>query len=196
MIEYNTSLPKLEMREYGRNIQNLINYCSKIEDREERNSCANAIAEIMLQQFPELKDEEENNRKVWEHINMISGYKLDIDYPCEVMKEGEARPIPEKIPYSKKSDKYRVYGSNLVRMIKEISLMDGGIEKDKIIFLVANQMKKLLVSVNADSVTDQKVFNDIREITGGSIDINPESYRLNDYIGVVVPKDLKKKKKK
>lgn len=196
MIEYNTSLPKLEMREYGRNIQNLINYCSKIEDREERNSCANAIAEIMLQQFPELKDEEENNRKVWEHINMISGYKLDIDYPCEVMKEGEARPIPEKIPYSKKSDKYRVYGSNLVRMIKEISLMDGGIEKDKIIFLVANQMKKLLVSVNADSVTDQKVFNDIREITGGSIDINPESYRLNDYIGVAVPKDLKKKKKK
>lgn len=196
MIEYNTSLPKLEMREYGRNIQNLINYCSKIEDREERNSCANAIAEIMLQQFPELKDEEENNRKVWEHINMISDYKLDIDYPCEVMKEGEARPIPEKIPYSKKSDKYRVYGSNLVRMIKEISLMDGGIEKDKIIFLVANQMKKLLVSVNADSVTDQKVFNDIREITGGSIDINPESYRLNDYIGVAVPKDLKKKKKK
>ena len=196
MIEYNTSLPKLEMREYGRNIQNLINYCSKIEDREERNSCANAIAEIMLQQFPELKDEEENNRKVWEHINMISGYKLDIDYPCEVMKEGEARPIPEKIPYSKKSDKYRVYGSNLVRMIKEISSMDGGIEKDKIIFLVANQMKKLLVSVNADSVTDQKVFNDIREITGGSIDINPESYRLNDYIGVAVPKDLKKKKKK
>lgn len=196
MIEYNTSLPKLEMREYGRNIQNLINYCSKIEDQEERNSCANAIAEIMLQQFPELKDEEENNRKVWEHINMISGYKLDIDYPCEVMKEGEARPIPEKIPYSKKSDKYRVYGSNLVRMIKEISLMDGGIEKDKIIFLVANQMKKLLVSVNADSVTDQKVFNDIREITGGSIDINPESYRLNDYIGVAVPKDLKKKKKK
>ena len=196
MIEYNTSLPKLEMREYGRNIQNLINYCSKIEDREERNSCANAIAEIMLQQFPELKDEEENNRKVWEHINMISGYKLDIDYPCEVMKEGEARPIPEKIPYSKKSVKYRVYGSNLVRMIKEISLMDGGIEKDKIIFLVANQMKKLLVSVNADSVTDQKVFNDIREITGGSIDINPESYRLNDYIGVAVPKDLKKKKKK
>lgn len=196
MIEYNTSLPKLEMREYGRNIQNLINYCSKIEDREERNSCANAIAEIMLQQFPELKDEEENNRKVWEHINMISNYKLDIDYPCEVMKEGEARPIPEKIPYSKKSDKYRVYGSNLVRMIKEISLMDGGIEKDKIIFLVANQMKKLLVSVNADSVTDQKVFNDIREISGGSIDINPESYRLNDYIGVAVPKDLKKKKKK
>lgn len=196
MVEYNTALPKLEMREYGRHIQKLINHCASIEDREERNNCAYAIAEIMVHLFPDLKSEDDRNRKVWDHINMISGFKLDIDFPCDVIKEDEIRPAPEKIPYSRKSDRFRVYGNNLIKMIKEISKMEGGIEKDRIIFLVANQMKKLLVTVNNDNATDQRVFNDIREISGGLIDIDAESYRLNDYIGVATSHEGKKKKKK
>lgn len=194
-MEYNTSMPKLEMREYGRHIQKLISHCVSIEDREERNKCAFSIAQIMQQLFPELNEDSENNRKVWDHIRIISDFKLDIDYPCDVITQSELQPKPEKIPYSIKTDRYRVYGSNLVKMIKEISEMDGGIEKDRIIFLVANQMKKLLVSENADSATDKRVFNDIREISGGAIDIQPESYRLNEYIGII-PQEGKKKKKK
>ena len=81
-------------------------------------------------------------------------------------------------------------------MIKEISNMEGGVDKDRLIFIVANQMKKLLINVNADSATDRRVFNDIREITRGGIDIDPESYRLNEYIGVSLPHEGKKKKKK
>ncbi|MCH5227442.1 MAG: DUF4290 domain-containing protein [Muribaculaceae bacterium] len=196
MIEYNTALPKLEMREYGRNIQKLVDHCVAIQDRDERNRCAQAIADIMMQLFPELKSDTDNNRKIWEHLNIISGFKLDIDFPCEVLGENELRPAPATIPYSHKSERFRVYGSNLIKMIKEISKMEGGVDKDRLIFLVANQMKKLLVSVNADSATDRRVFNDIREITSGGIDIDPESYRLNDYIGVVSPQEGKKKKKK
>ena len=74
--------------------------------------------------------------------------------------------------------------------------MEGGVDKDRLIFLVANQMKKQLININADSATDKRVFNDIREITGMGIDIDPESYRLNEYIGVSVPQEGKKKKKK
>lgn len=196
MVEYNTSLPKLEMREYGRNIQKLINYCASLEDKEERNKCAYAIADIMVNLFPELNGEDPSSRKVWDHINMIAGFNLDIDFPCEVLSQEELRPIPHKIPYPEKTEKYRVYGSNLVAMIKEISKMDGGVDKDRMIFLVANQMKKQLITINADAATDRRVFNDIREITGGGIDIDYDTYRLNDYIGVVSPQEVKKKKKK
>lgn len=196
MIEYNTSLPKLEMREYGRNIQKLVDHCLMIEDREERNRCARSIADVMIQLFPELSGENNTNRKVWDHINVISGFKLDIDYPCEVLSENEMRPHPAKIPYAKKSDRFRVYGHNLVKMIQEISEMEGGVEKDQLIFLVANQMKKLLISENNDSATDKRVFQDIREISRGRIDIDGESYRLNEYIGISNHQEGKKKKKK
>lgn len=196
MVEYNTALPQLHMREYGRHIQKLVDHCISVADREERTKCAYAVAEIMIQLFPELGAEGVNGRKVWDHINMMADFKLDIDFPCEVLKESEIKPAPGKIPYSKKHDRFRVYGSNLVRMIKEISAMPGGVDKDQLIFLVANQMKKLLVTVNADSATDRRVFNDIRDITGGAIDIDAETYRLNEYIGVENPQNGKKKKKK
>ena len=195
-MEYNTALPKLEMREYGRHIQKLINHCVSIPDKEERNKCAYAIADIMVNLFPELNGEEPHSRKVWDHINLISGYKLDVDFPVEVLSINEMKTPPGNIPYPKKTDRFRVYGSNLVNMIKEISNMDGGIEKDRLIFLVANQMKKLLISENADSATDRRVFNDIREITGGGINIDSDTYRLNEYIGVALQQEGKKKKKK
>lgn len=195
-MEYNTAMPKLEMREYGRNIQKLIDYCVALEDKEERTKCAKSIAEIMSKLFPDLKGDEENNRKVWDQINIISGFKLDIDFPCEVLGENEQRPHPTKIPYSHKSDRFRVYGSNLIRMIREISEMEGGSDKDNLIFLVANQMKKLLINVNADVATDVRVFKDIKEISGGRIDIDAESYRLNEYIGISPAGEGKKKKKK
>lgn len=196
MVEYNTNLPKLEMREYGRNIQKLIEHCCTIEDREERTKMAFAIAEVMVQLFPDLSGDDIKNKRVWDHINVISGFKLDIDFPNEVLSQPELRPEAKKIPYSVKTDRFRVYGNNLVRMIKEISSMEGGVDKDKLIFLVANQMKKLLINIDADSATDRRVFNDIREISGGRIDIAPETYRLNEYIGIANPQDNKKKKKK
>lgn len=196
MIAYNTSLPKLEMREYGRHIQQLVNHCINIPEREERTKFAYSIVRVMLDLFPELQGEDIESRKVWDHINLMADFKLDIDFPCDVLTAAEIRPQPEKIPYARKSDRFRVYGMNLVRMIKEISNMEGGVEKDRLIFLIANQMKKLLVTENAESATDRRVFNDIREITGGGIDIDPESYKLNEYIGVATSPEGKKKKKK
>ena len=89
MIEYNTSLPKLEMREYGRHIKKLVDYCLTIEDREERTKFAQSIADVMTQLFPELKNGDETMKIVWNHLNMISGFKLYIDFPCEVLDKNE-----------------------------------------------------------------------------------------------------------
>ena len=195
MIKYNTEMPQLLMREYGRNMQKLVEHCMSIEDKEERTKFAYSIANIMGRLFPETAGENEKNRIVWDHINMMSGFKLDIDFPVEVLKENESRPKPEKISYNKKLDQFRSYGNNIIRMIREVAAMEGGVEKDNLIFLIANQMKKLLVTVNSDSVTDKRIFKDIKEISGGVIDIDANNYKLNDYIGIS-PTETKKKKKK
>lgn len=196
MITYNTALPKLSLREFGRNIQKLVEHCVSIEDREERTRFAYSIAKIMIRLFPEHNGEDINNPKVWDNLNLISDFKLDIDFPCEVISENEFHPKPSKIPYARKSDRYRVYGDNIVKMIREVSRMEGGVEKDKMIFLIANQMKKLLMNVNVDSATDARVIKDLNDISGGAIKIDPSTYKLNDYIGVVNANDNKKKKKK
>ena len=196
MIKNNTQLPKLSMREYGRNIQKLLEHAITIEDREERTRFVYSIASIMTRLFPDLTGDDVNNRQVWDHINVMSNFKLDIDFPCEVLTETELRPSPSRIPYSKKSDEFRCYGDNIIGMIREISNMEGGPEKDQLIFLVANQMKKLLLKENSDNSVDHRVFKDIKDISGGRIDIDAQTYRLNEYIGVVNQPEGKKKKKK
>ena len=80
MIPYNTSEAILVLPEYGRNIQRLIDHCVMIEDKEERTRCAYAIADVMATLFPSIVGEKGNRQKIWDHINIMSKFELDIDF--------------------------------------------------------------------------------------------------------------------
>lgn len=194
-IPYNTSEKKLVLPEYGRNIQRMVDRCVEMEDKEERTRCAYSIADSMAVLFPSAVGENGDMKKIWDHINIMSGFNLDIDFPCEVLTKEQLQPKAKDIPYSKNISRFRQYGKDVQQMIEKVSDMENCVEKDQLIFLIANQMKKLLVTQNPEGVSDSKVFNDIREISKGKIAIDGENYRLNEYIGVAVPAKGKKKKK-
>lgn len=196
MIPYNTSEPQLLMPEYGRNIQRMIDHCVMIEDRDERTRCAFAISDIMATLFPSMVGDKGDRQKIWDHINVMARFELDIDFPCEVIGADQLTPGHQKIPYSTTFTSYRHYGKTIQDMIHKVADMENCVEKDQLIFLIANQMKKLLVSNNPETVSDEKVFVDIAEISRGKIQIDPSSYRLNEYIGVAQANSAKNKKKK
>ena len=196
MIPYNTSEAILVLPEYGRNIQRLIDHCVMIEDKEERTRCAYAIADVMATLFPSIVGEKGNRQKIWDHINIMSKFELDIDFPCEVIDKDQLSPTPSKIPYNSNLNRYRHYGKNIQEMIIKVADMENCVEKDQLIFLVANQMKKLLLIHNPENVSDEKVFADIAEISKGKILIDSGSYRLNEYIDASPASNGKKKKKK
>ena len=85
-MEYNTQQRKLPLPEYGRSVQNMVDYALTIEDRAERQRCANTIINIMGSMFPYLRDANDNNHKLWDHLAIMADFKLDIDYPVEVVK--------------------------------------------------------------------------------------------------------------
>lgn len=196
MIPYNVSERKLILPEYGRNIQRMIDHCITIEDKKERTNCAYAIADIMATLFPSITNEDGERRKIWDHINIMADFKLDIDYPCEVVTKEQMTRTASKVGYSTPINRFRNYGKHLQNMIEIVAEMDGGIEKDHLIFLVANQMKKLLVMNNPENASDMRVFADIADMSGGRITIDPSTYRLNEYIDPNPTKNKGKKKKK
>lgn len=195
-IPYNTGETQLLMPEYGRNIQRMIDHCVMIEDREERTRCAYAISDVMATLFPSLIGEKGDREKIWDHINVMSRFELDIDFPCEVIGADQLMPGHAKIPYGGMINKFRHYGRNIQLMIKKVADMDNCVEKDQLIFLLANQMKKLLVMQNPENASDAKVFVDIAEMSEGKIHIAPDSYRLNEYLDVSHNSVTKGKKKK
>lgn len=196
MIPYNVSEPQLVLPEYGRNIQRMIDYCLTIEDREERRKCAFSVADVMARLFPSILGENGDRRKIWDHINIMSGFRLDIDFPCDVITKADMEPTPDKVPYNSPFNRFRHYGKNVQAMVKTVAEMENCVEKDQLIFLLANQMKKLLLLNNPESATDTRVFEDIAELSEGKIVIDASSYRLNDYVETAAGNAKGKKKKK
>lgn len=195
MLRYNTQLKPLILPEYGRNIQSMVDHCLTIEDRQERTNCAYSIVAAMANLFPELKAGGEYSHKLWDHLAIMSEFKLDIDYPTEIIQPDSLQTVPDRIEYSGAPNFRRHYGKTIEAMIDKAASMADGEEKDELIRLIANQMKKAMTDAVKDGVEDERIFRDIFDISEGRIHIMPEDLKLHDYIIPAQPTGKKKKKK-
>jgi hypothetical protein len=179
-MEYYTTKNKLILTEYGRNIQQMVEYAMTIEDRNERTRCVKTIINIMGNLFPHLRDVNDFKHKLWDHLAMMSNYQLDIDYPYEVVKPADLQTKPDKIPYPNRNIKDRHYGNNLPRFVKAATELENPELADKLIGILANQMKKYMVTWNKDNVEDQKIFDDIANMTDGKLMLNETTCKLKE----------------
>lgn len=195
MLNYNTGLQQLVLPEYGRNIQRMVDHCLSLSDREERTACAHAIIRSMGNLFPELRAPE-NEHKLWDHLMIMAGFNLDIDFPCEVIQAADLANPPQTVGYPQVPIRYRHYGKIIHQMIEKTSAMEEGPERDQMVLLLANHMKKQMLAVNPDGVDDAKVFKDLLELSHGAIRLDAASTRLHEFKEMPVAATGKKKKKK
>ena len=194
-MEYPTLQGRLIMPEYGRNIQQMIAHALTIEDREERTRCVNTIINIMGNLFPYLRDVNDFKHKLWDHVAIMSDFKLDIDYPYEILKQENLYSRPETIPYKNSRISYMHYGRNLEEMIERVATYPEGELKNEIIRMIANQMKKCFLTWNKEVVDDRKIFDDLREMSKGKVDLSEENFKLVESRDVLqVAKKNKPKK--
>lgn len=177
-MKYNTEEKRLALPEYGRNIQNMVDYCITIADREERKRCANTIINVMGNLFPHLRDVNDFKHILWDHLAIMSDFKLDIDYPYEIVKKENLNTRPPRIPYSNSHFHYRHYGKTLELMIQKATTYPDGPEKDQLIKLLATQMKKSFLTWNKETVDDRKIFKDLDELSDGKIILDEEEHKL------------------
>jgi len=144
MIDYNTTRNKLVISEYGRNIQKMIEYAITIDDREKRTQAAHIIVNVMAQMNAQVKDTVDYEQKLWDHLHIISNFKLDVDSPFTAPTENPLEAKPAKVPYQENNIKYRHYGKNLEKIIETAIAYEEGEEKDAFIQTIANHLKKIL----------------------------------------------------
>ncbi len=173
-MDYNSNRKKLLLPEYGRHIQKMVDYCTTIEDKEERTRCAYAIIGNMGNMFPHLRDVNDFKHKLWDHIAIMSDFKLDIETPFETPQKENLNQRPKKMPYNNQNMRYKHYGKTIERLIQKAVEMEEGDLKQHLILLIANNMKKSLLQWNKDFPGDERVFNDIRKLSGNKLEINPD----------------------
>lgn len=178
MMEYNTKQKRLPLPEYGRSVQKMVDHALTIEDRDERQRCAETIVRIMGSMFPNSRNLPDYERKLWDHLAIMSDFGLDIDYPFEVIKAEEFHVAPQRVPYQNGEIRNRHYGRIVEEMISHACRLEPGEERECLIELIAIQMKKNYLAWNKDGVEDKKIFDDLREYTKGAIDITDGEIRL------------------
>lgn len=179
-MEYNTSRKKMTLPEYGRNIQRMVDYVVSIEDKEKRNRLAHALIGIMGNMNPHLRDISDFKHKLWDHLAIISDFKLDIDSPYPPPSKEVLEQKPDAVPYSNAEIKYKHYGKTLELLVEEAIAMPEGEERDALIMLTANHMKKSYLQWNKDAVTDDVIFNDLKNLSEGKIDLTGSDIQLSE----------------
>ena len=169
-MEYNTTRNHLIIKEYGRNIQKMIEYLLTMEDRDQRQANAMALIELMGTLNPHLRNVEDFRHKLWDHLFLISDFKLDVESPYPIPTRETLRYKPERLPYPKKYPKLRHFGKNLELVIDKALHEDNPEKKEGFTQTIGNYMKLAYSNWHKESVHDDAIRSELNTITEGMLE--------------------------
>lgn len=175
-MEYNTTRNKLIMREYGRHIQNMVEKIRTIEDPERRQRNVDAIIEFMGILNPQLKSMEDYRQKLWDHIFLISDFKLDVESPYPIPTAETLRLKPTRLPYPKKYPKYTHLGVHLEKVVQKAMADENAEKRSGFAHTIAYYMKLAYNTWHRELVHDDAIRQELNAITGGTLEFSSTPY--------------------
>ena len=182
-MEYNTQRPEMILPEYGRNVQNMIAYAMELPSKEERNSAAKAIIEVMGQLNPHLRDVDDFKHKLWTHLFVMSDFKLDADSPYEMPTREALAEKPAVMEYPKSKIRFGHYGKYTERILNTIVEEEDENAKEYLKLTMGNFMKKQFLAYNNDAVENNLIAQQFSDLSGGKLKLdNPDSLMPTNQI--------------
>jgi hypothetical protein len=169
-LDYNTQLPNVILKEYGRNIQKLVAYIVKIEDREERNRFAYNLIELMRQINPNTRDSQDTQNKLWDDLYIMSRFSLDVDSPYPMPEKESIGKKPKPMAYTTHEISFRHYGRNVELLIARIFETEDQEEHYDGLVKIGKLMKSLYLTWNKDSVQDEIILKHMEKLANRDID--------------------------
>lgn len=181
-LDYNTQREKLLMPEYGREIQKMVDHAVSLPDKAERLKCAKSIIRLMESKNPQLHDSENYEQALWDHLYLMSHRQLDINWPYDVSEAEKILSKPEPMAHPSEGTHMRHYGRLMEEVFERLKTMPEGEERDELVRLTANQMKRNLATWGHGSMDDEKVADDLARFTDGKIQIDLNNFRFDHIV--------------
>lgn len=184
MMEYNTTRDKLAISEYGRNIQNMIRFVAKVEDVEKRNRMAKTLVSVLATMNPDSREQADVKQKLWDHMHIMSDFTLEVDSPYPVPARPGENAKPGKVHYTQENIKLRPYGKYMQRIIEKASELDEGPEKEALVMAIANNLKKMYLNWNRDSVNDELITEHLALLSANKLKLKDDDklHSTNDLL--------------
>lgn len=178
-MDYNTSRPKLPITLYGRHVQRMIEHALTIKDRQERTKAAQTIINVMAQIQPYSRDIIDFRQKLWNHLFVMSDYKLDVDSPYPGTEKSANLPNkPDKISYSDKNITFRFYGRYIQKLIEKASNIKDKQKRNLLVEIIANHMKKTYIHWNRGFINDDIIKEHLKILSNEKLSL-PQNAQLN-----------------
>ena len=177
----------------------MVEHCKTLDSKDERLRCAKSIIETMAAMAEQTADKEDFLKKLWNHLAAMAQYDLDIDYPVEIKRIDDENTLPEQLPYPQKRIQKRNYGAIVEQFTNHLAEMETNPLRDELTILVANHMKRDLSNWSVDSMSDDKIADDLASYTHGKIQIDPSQHHLisdGELLSSRISTSVKKKKKR
>jgi hypothetical protein len=191
-MEYNTTRNHLIMKEYGRHIQKMVEYLLSLEDREKRQRNAMALIELMGFLNPHLKNVEDFRHKLWDHLFLISDFKLDVESPYPIPTREKLKAKPDPLRYPKRYPRYNHLGKNIEIVIEKALDEENPEKRQGFANAIAYYMKLTYSNWHKELVHDDNIQSELQTITDGQLEFNnrpfvkhrtdnrPEEFRSNN----------------
>jgi hypothetical protein len=177
-MEYNTQRNHLKLREYGRNVQNLVAVIKNEQDKEKRSKHAATLVELMKMINPNLnKDTEDYDQKIWDDIFIISEFDLEVDSPYTQPEPSLLDKKPKRVPYASNQIKYKHYGRSIELLIEKAIQLEDPQEKEGAVIVIGKLMKSFFHTWNKDLIEDEQVLMNIRRMSNNQLDINIDNVK-------------------
>src|SRR5215204_5232492 len=175
-MEYNTTRNHLIMKEYGRHIQKMIEYLLTIQDKEERQRNAYAVIELMGFLNPHLKNVEDFRHKLWDHLFLISDFKLDVESPYPIPTRETLKARPDVLGYPKQYPRFSHLGKNLELVINKALKEENPEKRQGFANAIAYYMKLAYNNWHKDVVHDDAIQSELTNITEGQLEFTNTPY--------------------
>ena len=193
-LDYNTTREKLRLMAYGRNLQQMVEMCMALPTKRERQKCAEEIITVMRRAIPSTQSQKDRMPVLWYHLALMSDFKLDIDYPVEIVYEDKMAQRPDNIPYSNmRRMPVRHYGRLIFEMFEQLKSMPEGPQRDALVNITAAQMYRSLQMWGMATVDKEKVASDLARFTDGVIQVMPQELKFETSGGNAGKKKKRKK---
>ena len=173
-MDYNSNRNKFVLKEYGRHVQKIVEACVEVKDRDKRNIFAKELIELMGQLNPHLRNVEDFRHKLWDHLFIMSDYKLDVDSPYPIKDRAEIEKRPKRLPYPQSRIKYKHYGKNVETLVAKAIHTEDPEKQAGFTQCIGNFMKLVYQNWSKENVNDETIKNDLRLLSKGALVISDE----------------------
>ncbi len=157
------------MKEYGTNVQKLVDYILKVEDRDKRTKYAYLLTELMRQVHPNMRDAQDYTNKLWDDLYIMSEFKLDVDTPFPPPPIDAVGKRPKFVPYNLHNLKYKHYGRNIELLIEKAVNTPEGEEQNITVAYISRLMKAFYVAWNKEIVEETVIYNQLDDLSKGKL---------------------------